>query len=160
VIRPLNPAQFEDEIRRIYRVVVASFRDNFLASPINEEDFLSQCQLLQPFICPELVLLAEHGGEPIGFIFAIPDWLQARRETTIDTIVVKTLAVHPAYSGNGLGTLLSDRLREVARDLGYQRAIHALMHEGNLSRRISQANEGQIIRRYALYAKVLEEQHL
>ncbi len=144
-------------MRRVYRVVAASFRDNFLASPIDEEDFLEQNRPLQPFVSPELVLLAEHAGEPVGFIFALPDWLQARRGATIDTVIVKTLAVHPGYSNKGLATLLTGRLREIASGLGYTRAIYALMHEENISRRVSQANRGQIIRRYTLYAKSLEE---
>lgn len=158
VIRNLDVAHFEDELHRIYHVVSASFRDNFLASPIGEEDFLDQNRLLQPYVRPELVLLAEREGEPVGFIFVIPNWLQAQRGAAIDTIVVKTLAVHPAYGGKGLGTLLSGRVQEIAHNLGYKRAIHALMYEGNISRRISRANEGQIIRRYTLYAKILEEQ--
>ncbi len=158
VIRNLDAAHFEDELRRIYRVVVASFRDNFLASPIGEEDFLEQNRHLQPYVRPELVLLAEREGEPTGFIFVIPDWLQAQRGAVVDTIVVKTLAVHSDYGGKGLGTLLSRRIREIAHDLGYKRAIHALMYERNISRRISQANEGRIIRRYTLYAKTLERQ--
>jgi GNAT superfamily N-acetyltransferase len=156
VIRNLDAAHFEDELRHIYRVVVASFHNNFLASPISEKDFLDQNRYLQPYVCPELVLLAEREGEPIGFIFAIPDWLQAQRGAVIDTIVVKTLAVHSDYVNKGLGTLLSGRIRAIAHDLGYKRAIHALMYERNISRRISQANEGQIIRRYTLYAKTLK----
>ena len=158
VIRNLDAAHFDDELRRIYRVVVASFRDSFLASPIAEADFLDQNRLLQPYVRPELVLLAEREGEQVGFVFVIPDLLQAQRGAALDTIVVKTLAVHPAYAGEGLGTLLSGRVREIAHDLGYTRAIHALMYERNISRRISQANGGRIIRRYSLYARALEGQ--
>ena len=156
VIRSLDAAHFEDELRRIYHVVVASFRDNFLASPIAEADFLDQNRLLRPYVRPELVLLAECEGEPVGFVFVIPDWLQAQRGAALDTIVVKTLAVHPAYAGKGLGTLLAGRVREIAHNLGYTRAIHAFMHERNISRRISQANGGRIIRRYTLYSKTVE----
>ena len=156
VIRSIDIAHFDDELRRIYRVVIASFRDNFLAGPIAEVDFLEQKRLLRPYVRPELVLLAECEGEPVGFAFVIPDWLQAQRGAAIDTIVVKTLAIHPAYAGKGLGTLLAGRVREIAHNLWYTRAIHAFMHERNLSRRISRAYGGQIIRHYALYSKTLE----
>jgi GNAT superfamily N-acetyltransferase len=156
VIRNIDITHFDDELRRIYRVVIASFRDNFLASPITEMDFFDQYRLLRPYVRPELVLLAEREGEPIGFAFVIPDWLQAHRRAAIDTIVVKTLAVHPAYKSKGLGTLLAGRVREIAHNLRYTRAIHAFMHEQNLSRRISQAYGGQIIRHYTLYSKTLE----
>jgi GNAT superfamily N-acetyltransferase len=154
--RMFDAAHFEDEVRRIYRVVAASFRNTFLASPISEDDFWEQYRPIQPYIRPELVLLAERAEEPLGFIFAIPDWLQMQRGAVIDTLIVKTLAVHPTYSNRGLATLLSEQLSESAHELGYTRAIHALMHEQNVSRRISQTHRGQIIRRYTLYAKKLE----
>lgn len=157
-IRSLDSAHFDEEVRRIHRVVAASFQNNMLASPIDEEDFLEQNRPLKPYVRPELVLLAEREGEPVGFVFALPDWLQARRGEEIDTLIVKTLAVHPAYSGRGLATLLAGRLRETAHDLGYTRAIHALMHERNVSRYISETNRGRIIRRYTLYARRLEAQ--
>lgn len=155
-VRRFDATHFTEELRGIYRVVSASFQQNFLASPLSEEEFLEQYQPLQPYVRPELVLLAERAGEPIGFVFAIPDWFQARRGAAIDTVIVKTLAVHPAYSKRGLATLLTGRLSEIALDLRYTRAIHALMHERNISRRLSQTNKGRIIRRYTLYARKLE----
>jgi GNAT superfamily N-acetyltransferase len=155
-IRSFDAEHFEDEVGSIYRVVAASFRNNFLASPISEEEFLEQHRPLQPYVLPELVLLAEHAGEPVGFVFAIPDWLQARRGAAVDTLIVQTLAVHPAYSNRGLATLLTGHLREATVGLGYTRVIHALMHEKNISRHMSQTNQGQIMRRYTLYGKSLE----
>jgi GNAT superfamily N-acetyltransferase len=155
-IRGFDASRFTEELRAIYRVVSASFQHNFLASPLSEEEFLEQYRPLQAYVRPELILLAERAGVPVGFVFAVPDWLQARRGAAIDTVIVKTLAVHPAYSNKGLATLLLGRLREIVFDLGYTRAIHALMHERNVSRHISQANSGHIIRRYTLYARKLE----
>jgi GNAT superfamily N-acetyltransferase len=156
VIRGLDAAHFEDELRLIYKVAAVSFRDNFLASPLSEADFLEQYRPLQPFVRPELVLLAEREGETIGFMFALPDWLQARREVSVDTVIAKTLAVLPAYRGSGLGTLLMGRSLGIGHNLGYTRAIHALMHENNHSRRISKIHQGKLFRKYVLYAKTLE----
>lgn len=158
VIRGLDMARFEAELRRVYAVAAVGFRDNFLASPFSEADFLVQYSSLQPYIRPELVLLAERGEEVIGFMFAVPDWLQARGGVAINTVIAKTLAVLPAYRGSGLGTLLMGRSLGVGHKLGYTRAIHALMHEGNHSRRISQRHQGKIIRRYTLYSRTLEVQ--
>jgi GNAT superfamily N-acetyltransferase len=157
-IRTFDAAHFDEEVQRIYRVVSTSFQRNLLASPIAEEEFLEQNRSLRPYVRPELVLLAERAGEPVGFVFALLDWLQAQRGEPINTVIVKTLAVHPDYSGRGLATLLTGRLREIAHDLGYTRAIHALMHERNISRHMSETNRGRIIRRYTLYARKLEVQ--
>jgi GNAT superfamily N-acetyltransferase len=157
-IRSLNPGRFDDELHRVYSVAARSFAAGLFASPISESDFVEQYQRLLPLLSPELVLLAERGDTTIGFLFAVPDWLEAGRGIPVHTVIVKTLAVLPEYAGHGLGTLLSSHCQEIAGQLGFTRAIHALMHEHNLSRKISQEYGGRIIRRYALFGRALEPQ--
>jgi hypothetical protein len=70
----------------------------------------------------------------------------------IDTLIIKTVAVAPAMANHGLGGLLVGLVQRRARDLGYRRAIHALMHEQNVSRHISR-RYAHTIRRYALYVR-------
>ncbi len=154
-IRSLDLDRFEEELRRIYRVTAASFGQSFLASRIAEADFLALYRPVRPFLRPELVLLAERGDQFLGFFFALPDWLQAQRGAPVDTVIVKTIAVLPECAHQGLAALLTDRCREHARALGFTRAIHALMHEGNRSLTLSGAYAGRIIRRYTLFAKPL-----
>ena len=154
-IRPMDGARFGEELQRIYTVTMASFRHNFLFSSLSEGDFVDLHHALVPYIHPELIFLAEHAGRLGGFIFGIPDVLQARRGQTIDTIIIKTLAVDPAYAGGGLGSLLAARCQESAHNVGFRRAIHALMHERNASRTIS-GHYAQTIRRYTLFARALE----
>ncbi len=156
-IRPIRMEEFERELRRIYGVVCESFRQNFLYTPISETDFLAQYQLLRPYLCPELVLLAEKNSRVVGFAFGVPDDSQLARARAIDTVIVKTLSVRPECAGAGLGGRLVEQVHRAARDLGYRRAIHALMHENNASRRISAASKSRMIRRYTLFAKRLDE---
>lgn len=156
-IRMLDPNIFEDELRRIYTLSVASFRNNFLYSSISEVEFIAHYRTIHPYVRPELVLIADHQGWPIGFIFAIPDLLQAGRAQAINTIIIKTVAVLPGRGHAGLGSLLVARCQENARSLGYSRAIHALMHETNNSRNISR-HYAQAMRRYSLFARRLGEQ--
>ncbi len=153
-IRPLNPQYIEDELRRIYEVSRISFQGNFLFTQINEAEFMSRYLKLLPYVRPELVLIAESRGKAIGFLLALPDHSQAMRGETIDTVILKTVAVLPERGNAGLGSLLVARGHQTARELGYTRAIHALMHESNNSRNIS-GHYAQTIRRYALFAKSL-----
>jgi GNAT superfamily N-acetyltransferase len=157
-IRSLNPGSFADELHRIYSVASRSFAAGLFASPISESEFVEQYQRLLPLLYPELVVLAERDDTTIGFLFAVPDWLEAGRGHPIHTVIVKTLAVLPEYAGHGLGTLLSSHCQEIATRLGFTRAIHALMHERNISRRISQEYGGRVIRRYTLFGRELELQ--
>ena len=154
-IRPLDAQRVEEDLRRIYRVATISFRDNFLYTPIDEAEFLAHYHPVLPYVRPELVLFAERGGHPIGFLFAVPDILGARPGQDRDTIIIKTVAVLPDRSHAGLGGLLVARVHEIARSLGYRQVIHALMHESNASRNISR-HYAYTMRRYALFARTLE----
>lgn len=154
-IRPFDLSRFEAELARLYGVAQASFQENFLYTPLEETDFLALYLPLRPYIRPELILIAEQNGQPIGFLFALPDWLQAQRGQPMDTIIIKTVASHPDYRAAGLGNLLVTRCQQIAHGLGYRRAIHALMHEKNISRKLSRRYGAEVVREYGLFSKQL-----
>lgn len=153
-LRPLNPADFAAELRRIHDVSVVSFRDNYLYTPLPFEPFAAQYQQIAPHVKPELVLLAEHEDKPVGYVFALPDWAQHARGEPVTAVIVKTLAVLPGRAYMGLGAVLLGEVHQAARRLGFRRAIHAYMHESNKSRNLS-ARYGETIRRYTLFQKRL-----
>ena len=154
-IRPVDPRHIDDDLRRIYAVSTVSFRENFLYTPTTEAEFLAQYRNVLPAVRPELILIAETEDQPVGFILAVPDLKQAERGHLIDTVIVKTLAVLPNGPMRAWGGLLLAACQQTARDLGYLRAIHALMHEQNTSRNLSR-RYAHPIRRYALFGKALE----
>lgn len=153
--RTLDSARFDTELRHIYHLVLRSFEHNLLYMPLDLPDFLNLYQPLRSYVQAELILIAEQAGQPLGFIFAIPDLLQAQRGQEIDTVIIKTVAVHPDHRFAGLGNLLVSQCQAAAHKLGYRRAIHALMHETNDSQKISRRYETETIRQYALFAKEL-----
>jgi L-amino acid N-acyltransferase YncA len=153
-IRSFEIQNFEQELHKIYELSVNSFRHNFLYTPIDEKRFSEQYSHVKPYLQPELILMAEEGEQLVGFLFAVPDLLQAKRGEAIDTVIIKTVAVLPGRAYAGLGSLLLMRGQAIAHALGYRRAIHALMHDDNKSRNISN-RYAQTIRRYALFSKRL-----
>ncbi len=152
--RPLSMEIFEDELRRIYELSLASFQDNFLYTPISQTDFFSLYTRIKPYIQPELTWLAEQNGQLLGYLFGLSDLAQAERGQTIDTLIIKTVAVNPTQRRAGLGALLVTEIQRHAHDLGYRRAIHALMHHTNYSRHISH-HCASTMRKYALYQRRL-----
>ncbi len=154
--RPLATERFEDELKAIFRLSVRSFTRNFLYTPISEAEFLAQYRVIAPYVKPELTLMAEHGGELLGYLFGIPDLNQARRGEAIDTFIVKTVAVLPGRRSAGLGSVLVAEGQRIAREQGYRRAIHALMHGSNQSQNIS-AHYARTMRRYTLFQLRLAE---
>ena len=152
-IRPFSEPHFLDDLRRIYAVARMSFQSNFLYTPIEEPEFLAQYEPVRAHIRSELVMLAEQDQHPIGFVFAIPDLLQARRGP-VDTVVLKTVAVLPGRAHAGLGSVLVARCHQAARARGFRRVIHALMHQDNSSLNIS-GHYAKPFRRYTLHSHPL-----
>ena len=153
-IRPARLDNLEAILTEIYEVAIRSFRRNFLYSQPSSSGFVDQYRALLPYIKPEFVLLAKQSNRLVGFLLAMPDWLQAQRGETIYTIIIKTVAVLPERAYAGLGHWLVAHCQQLAHQLGYQRAIHALMHEANPSRNLSD-RYAQPFRRYALFSKPL-----
>jgi GNAT superfamily N-acetyltransferase len=153
-IRQIDLSRFTDELVRLHRLSLVCFVENLFYTPISEADFLSLYAPARAFVRQELVLLAEKEGELVGFIFAVPDLLQKMRGEAVDSVVVKTMAVHPDHAGRGMGGHLMARVHQAARECGFRRAIHALFHEDNFSGRISR-HTARIIRRYELFARPL-----
>ena len=159
-IRPLEGDQFDDDLRRIYAIATIAFRDNLFYSPLAEPEFIAQYRALSRLVPMNLVLIAERQDRPIGFVFAVPDLLQAQRGEPIDTIIVKSLGVLPGRHYAGLGNLLLASVEKRACELGYVRSVYALVRDLPHLRRFAHLRRmsGRYalpIRRYALFAKVI-----
>lgn len=155
IIRAMRPEAFEDDLSRIYQVSAVSFRQNFMYVPFTEREYLDLYLPFRQYVNPATVFIAEHDGKPVGFMFNIPNHMQGQRGEPIDTFILKTFAVLPGRMYAGLGNVLVAHSHRIAHELGYRRAIHALMYEGNNSLIISN-RFSHPFRRYALFAKAVQ----
>jgi GNAT superfamily N-acetyltransferase len=154
MIRPLDASRLDDDMKSIHHLSLSAFQSAFLYQPIPFDAFAAAQARLIPLLRPDLVLLAERRGEPVGFVFAIPDVLQAGRGVPVDTVIIKSLAVLPGRDQAGLGVCLVRRIHQTAHELGYSRVIHALMHEANTSLNIHRS-ASHPLREYTLFCRTL-----
>jgi GNAT superfamily N-acetyltransferase len=157
-IRPLATRHLEEELRALFAFSAAAFGDQPYFRPIDFALFRGMYLHLRPLIDPDLVQLAhDGGGRLLGVVVALPDplsgagggGLTAGRPTRV---VLKTLATAPDARRLGLGAHLADEIHRLARTKGYCAVIHALMHVGNDSMKLSTRYASESFRRYALYA--------
>lgn len=153
-VRTVDRERFDDELRRVYHVTVRSFQKNPFFTEFDFATFLDEYGKIRPYLQEKLSLIAERDGEPIGYLFAVPDNLQAENGGAVDTVIIKTMAVLPGRANAGLGIVLAARAYKTARNLGYSNAVHALMRDGTTSQNTS-SRYTRAFRRYALYAKRL-----
>ncbi len=167
-LRPIRVEAFEEDLRRILAVSKAVFRGNLLYADPDEAEFLEMYRPLLGRVPLELILLAEHAGNPVGFVFSVPDLneytsgepLQCADQPSrmsrhgCKTVIVKTLAALPHRQYAGLGQLLLAEVFRRAHELGFPRAIHALIRDSGPLRRIT-GRYARPIREYTLFARVL-----
>ncbi|MBA3968992.1 MAG: GNAT family N-acetyltransferase [Gemmatimonadetes bacterium] len=145
-LRPLDLERWDDELRDIHALSLASFADNPFYTPIGLRSFHAANNRLRPLLVPELVRLAhDAAGRLLGLAFAYPDGASGR-------VVLKTLATAPEARGLRLATLLTEQIHAVAQERGASAVIHALMHVSNRSAQMSVDRRTELFRRYALYA--------
>ena len=153
-IMSLDVVNPDNDLDGIYEVVCQSFRDAFMYTPLDRDNYRKMYAPLLREVDPRLLLVARQEGEVVGFVFSPPDLLQKSYQDQVDAIVIKTIAILPRKELSGLGRVLIVDLLKNALDMGFTTAISALMHTDNRSQKISSNCAGPM-RRYSLFAREL-----
>lgn len=147
--RNLDMENLESDLLRIAEFSIEAFSGNFLYSPIDPEDFVAKYLSLKTYFTPELVLIIEDAQREIQALsFSIKDF----QDPTGQSVIIKSMAKKTNSPFNGVGKYLAEKTYQVASELGYTKAIHALMHEENSSAHISKKDfTGDPYKTYSLY---------
>jgi GNAT superfamily N-acetyltransferase len=139
-VRSLDLEDFDAELVRIKSIYNSAWEKNWGFVPMTDAEFDKLAADLKPLIVPELALIAEDHGDPIGFSLSIPDIHQAIRHadgrlTTfgipiglakllwhkrkIDRVRMMTLGVKQGWRRRGIdAVLIVDTIRRTD-ELGY-----------------------------------------
>jgi hypothetical protein len=71
--RTINMKEFDKEVAAIKSLYNRAWQYNWGAVPMTDEEFDYLAADLKQIIVPELVIIAEYKGEPVGFSLSIPD---------------------------------------------------------------------------------------
>lgn len=134
---------------QVHALSCKAFAGNPFYKPIDLDAFLAMYVPFVPMLKREMVLFArDQAGELQGFLFGLPNYAEGPAP---EAAILKTYAsLH-----KGAGHMLSTQFYQAASALGYKTAIHALMHDDNLSALRSAANGAEVFRRYALMGRRL-----
>lgn len=147
--RRLDAARLGAELEILHCLSLESFRSNFLFEPIDFAMFsrLYVAASRQPQNSLTYFVLDATGRE-VGFVFAFIDR---------GYLVVKTIAVRPDFRDRRLATALTHLVFRDAAERGLQKAISALVAQGNTSEFIAARHEAIRAWRhhYALFERCL-----
>ncbi|MGI9517964.1 MAG: GNAT family N-acetyltransferase [Pirellulaceae bacterium] len=166
--RRLDMQSYEKDLRAIYEISLAAFRDNFLFDEISWEEFQNLYHGARSIVHPGLVWFAvSPEGQPVGFLFNTIDYWQAvtamhgrqdvlakfrfwRNRSRATAVNFKSIGIRPRHRRQSLAGALMHLGYQATSDLGYQRANLCLIRDGNVSSGLD-GGVSQILRRYVLY---------
>jgi GNAT superfamily N-acetyltransferase len=73
-IRPVRMDRFEEDVRRAFTVYNRAWSRNWGFVPMTEAEFRYMAHELRAIVDPAVALIAEIGGEPVGFSLGLPDY--------------------------------------------------------------------------------------
>jgi GNAT superfamily N-acetyltransferase len=135
-IRPINLRRFREEIELIGEVYNSAWEQNWGFVPMTKAEFDHLATQLRRVANPNLCLIAEVKGEPVGFALALPDYNQVLRRMDgrllpfgllkllwyrrkINVVRVLTLGLKPSFRHRGLDAMLYLRLWQEVPKNGY-----------------------------------------
>jgi GNAT superfamily N-acetyltransferase len=173
VLRPADPRRWDDEVRTLHHLYNTAFAGVWAFVPISWEEFSQRAEQFKAFYRPELIIIAELGGEAVGFGILLPDinealsglngrllpfgWLRlVRRVPRIRSGRLILLGVLPEFTGRGLAALIAERMLEPVRKAGLNRVELSLVLEDNRPmRHVIEAFGCPAVKAFRLYGKTL-----
>jgi hypothetical protein len=135
---------------QVHALSTEAFSRNAFYKPISRDAFLAMYMPLVPMLRKELIFFARRpDGTLAGFLFGVPNYAEGPAPRTA---ILKTYA----SLEKGAGRHLSHAFHTAATDEGYGAAIHALIHDDNLSALRSATEGAHVFRRYGLYGLRLD----
>jgi GNAT superfamily N-acetyltransferase len=137
--------------------------------PLSEVEFRRLADQMRPFLDPDLALIAEREGKPVGFCVLIPDtnrvlarlngrlfpfnWLRIKRYIReIDVVSFKLIGVLKEYQRRGIDALLYVKALTKAKERGYKWLDGSLTSELNPAiNLIARGRGAELYKRYRLY---------
>jgi GNAT superfamily N-acetyltransferase len=173
-IRAVNMDNFNEELERVRYVYNNAWAHNWGFVPLTPEEIDFIADDFRRIMDPELVLLAEINGEPVGFSLALPNlnevfarirngrlfptgWLKfLLYRKKIHSLRVITLGVVQEYQKSGIGGLFYLETFERGTKRGYDSAeMSWILEDNDLMNRAAQLLGGDPYKRYRIYGTKL-----
>jgi hypothetical protein len=151
-VRTLDMKHFSAEVDRIRDLYNRAWEKNWGFVPMTATEIEHMAKELKPVVKPDLVLIAEHGEQPVGFAMALPNYNAAIRHANgrlwpfgllkilwyarkIDMLRVLTLGLVPEFRKTGIDQLLYLRLFQGGAKLGITKGEFSWVLEDNQAMR-------------------------
>ena len=168
-VRPIDMKRFNEEAERVWVVYNQAWSKNWGFVPMTKPEFDHMAKNLKQAIVPDLALMAERDGKPIGFSLALPDLNQALIKTNgrllpfgllkilwhsrkIDMIRIIIMGVIKEYRNQGIDAIFYLDTWRNALKRGYWRGEMSWILENNeMMNRTAKMLGGRVYKTYRMY---------
>lgn len=174
IIRPLDFKNFENETLKLWKLYNSSNESNWGFVPLTKNEFFAMASDLKKMIPKDLILLAEHKKELVGFFVSIPDYNQVFKKmkngkflpwgvfkffwykSKISKARILILGVDSSYRNQGIDLILYKRITQnlVARGITKAEACYVMANNGNMNSILRKMN-GIDSKKYRIYSYLL-----
>jgi len=169
VFRSINMKDFDNEVKIVHELYTRGWEHNWGEVPLTDDEFDYMAKDLKAVVNPELVIIAELKGKPVGFGMSLPDLNEIFRfnksghllpalvrmvlfKRRVSNIRIIILGVLPEYQPSGVGAVLfyETAIRAIANGYPYGEASWVLEDNMMMNRGAKLLN-GKLTKRYRLY---------
>jgi len=172
-VRPIDKKRFNEEMMVFREIYSSAWEKNWGLIPLTDDELYYLGERLKQIVVPELTLIAEDRGAPVGFMGLVPDFNSVLRHMhgrltpftvmkalyysrKITGLRLLLLGIKREYRNKGVDALL---IREGFKGLkkgGYQRVEFSWILEDNIPiQRIIEMADGRLYKKYRIYEKSL-----
>ena len=168
-VRPVNTRKFNDEMKIFINIYNSAWEKNWGFMPMTEEEIEHAARQLKPIVVPDLTLIAEHNGEPVGFMMFLPDYnyvLKKMKGRLFPFGIFKALlhsrnirdarlllfGIKQGFRKRGIDSLLFIEGLKGLKKKGFRRMEFSWILEDNYPvQRIIETMQGKIYKKYRVF---------
>ncbi len=169
-VRHIDMKNLIEDTRIIVRLTNESLKNNWGYYPIDENEVKQLATDMKMIVHPEVVLIAEAAGEPIGYVIALPDVnhllknLQGRLFPLgifkllwgikrLNRYRIWAMGILPPYQRKGVSVLLFQRLNEILAPRGSYVEVNWVLEDNFLMNNTALKLNLEPIKKYRIYEK-------
>lgn len=148
--------ELEDELYLFYD---KCFVTNPLYSKIEKDSYRKLSRKIEGIVDTELsYYLRNQEGKIIAVFVCYQDVYYDLKSSANEhknrKLILKTIATHPDYQNQKIGTIMVNLIHNRAYEMGFDQVIHAMMYSGNITSKVgSKKFNTKILRTYSLMRK-------